>query len=77
MKTNSLLVGAFLIVAAGGCNSAYYGPASPDFYPADGPPFTNAAVHMPPLHKTAAVKTPALPAVQTAAQPGSRTDIQG
>jgi len=65
MKTTSLLIGTFLTILTGGCMSDSYGPASPDFYPGESPPFTwNSRPGLPAQGKVTAARSrpaPALP----------------
>ncbi|MGA2541455.1 MAG: hypothetical protein ABSG78_07805 [Verrucomicrobiota bacterium] len=75
MKTTSLLIGTFLTILTGGCMSDSYGPASPDFYPGESPPFAwNSRPGLPAQGKvTAARSLPAAalpaPGVQMARTP--------
>ncbi len=66
MKRNSLLLGLLLLAVGGGCNGAYYGPSSPDFYPSGSPPFTNAGARLPAVSKTLAAKPVPAAVTQTA-----------
>lgn len=82
MKTTSLLMGTFLAILTGGCMSDSYGPASPDYYPNNSPPFTwNSRPGVPPPGKvTVSRSLPAAalpaPAAEMARQPDAPPAIR-
>jgi hypothetical protein len=76
MKTASLLIGTFLTILTGGCMSDSYGPASPDFYPGESPPYTWHSRPGLPAHRqvTAARSLPAAAIPVSTAKVASKPD---